>query len=339
MTALRGELPDKVPFLSDIFPAQGAAERTLRNRGMGLSGWIHAATYATPNVKTHSVHYRNEAGVNLIRTVHQTPFGEISSLVEPQGFTSWKHEYLFKTPNDYKPLLFLINDSVAQPRYPNMRALLDERGDDVLTVDFAGWSPMSDIIYHYMGTETFCYQWADNRDEVLKLYHAMLERQRPAFRISADSPVEVVIYDANVIPQIVGPANFTEYFLPVYEEVASLLHARGKLVGSHFDGDNSPFMDLIARTPFDFINAYDISFSPPLKDARKAWPGKVLWLNYPSAWHLRTPVEIARGAVQLITEAGPAGLLIGITETVPSERLLANFSAILDGIDSYHASS
>ena len=339
MSALRGELPDRTPFLSDIFPPQGNAERELRSRGMALCGWLKSSAVSTPNVKTQSVHYTDETGRNLIRTVYWTPLGELSTLVEPQGFTTWKHEYIFKSPDDYRRLLFLFEDSVVESRHDKVRESLAQRGDDVLSVDFAGWSPLSDIIYHHMGTETFCYQWADNRDEVLKLYQALRTRKRGILQFAAESPLEVVIYDANVIPQIVGPDNFRKYFMPDYEEAVDLLHRHGKLVGSHFDGDNTPFMELIARTPFDFINAYDVSFSPPVSQARKAWPQKALWLNYPSAWHLLTPEEITNKTVGLIQEAAPGnGFLIGITETVPPERLLTNFKAILDGIEKYHES-
>ena len=206
----------------------------------------------------------------------------------------------------------------------------------MLTVDFARYAPLSDIMYHYMGTETFCYEWTDNRDEVLKLAEALADLRRKRLDIVAKGPCEVVICDANLVPQIIGAENFTKYFLPDYEEAVDLMHKHGKLVGSHFDADNTPVMDLIAKTGFDFINAYDIGFGPPVKDARKAWPGKALWLNFPCAWHLLPTEEIVKKTTQLVEEAEPGnGFIIGITETVPADRLLQNFKAIMDGIDEY----
>ena len=336
MMSLRGGRPDKIPFLSDVRAPVGTVERELRNRGLCICAWDNTCAYHTPNVKKESIHYQDKDGRNLVKTVYATPHGELSELAEQAGFTSWKHEYLFKSPADYRKLRFLVEDTVVVPKYENAKELFSERGEDVLSVDFAAYSPLGMIMYHYMGTEKFCYEWADNRDEILKLYKSLEDFKRKVLQIAAQSPYEVVIYDANCNPQIISPENFIKYFKPNYEEAVDLMHKNGKLVGSHFDGDNAPYMELIGAIGFDFINAYDVSFSPPIRDARRAWPGKVLWLNYPCAWHLLLPEEIRKKTVQLIEEAEPGnGFIIGITETVPADRILQNFKAILDGIDEY----
>ncbi|MFH1006574.1 MAG: hypothetical protein V1800_03615, partial [Candidatus Latescibacterota bacterium] len=129
---------------------------------------------------------------------------------------------------------------------------------------------------------------------------------------------------------------FIQYFMPNYEEAIHILHKGGKWVGNHLDDDNTPFMDLIADTAFDFIIAYDAGISPPVREARRAWPGKTLWLNYPSSWHLLSLEEVKQKTIQLIEEAAPGnGFIMGRTEDMPPERLLVNCRAIMDGIDAY----
>ena len=339
MIALKGGRPDNIPFLSDVRAPVGTVERELRNRGLCICAWDNTCAYHTPHVKKEDIHYHDAAGRHLVKTVYSTPHGELSELAEQAGFTSWKHEYLFKSPEDYRKLRFMVEDTVVVPKYENAPALFAERGDDVLSVDFAAYSPLAIIMYQYMGTEKFCYEWADNRDEILKLYKSLEDFKRKVLQIAAQSPYEVVIYDANCNPRIISPENFIKYFKPNYEEAVDLMHKNGKLVGSHFDGDNAPYMELIGEIGFDFVNAYDVSFSPPIQAARKAWPGKVLWLNYPCAWHILPAEEIRKKTIQLIEEAEPGnGFIIGITETVPAGRILQNFKAIMDGIDEYEDS-
>jgi hypothetical protein len=174
----------------------------------------------------------------------------------------------------------------------------------------------------------------DNRDEIMILYKALVELARKVYAVVADSPLEFANYGGNVVPQIIGVENFRKYYVPHYNEAAELLHQKGKLIGCHFDADNTSIMSDIAGTALDYIEAYDPGISPPVKEARKAWPGKVLWLNWPSAWHLNSYEEIYSGTVRLIEEAAPGnGLIIGITEDVPAERWQKNFITIMDAID------
>lgn len=56
------------------------------------------------------------------------------------------------------------------------------------------------------------------------------------------------------------------------------------------------------------------------KEARQAWPDKVLWINFPSSLHLASKERISHVTEQIIDEAGPEALLIGITEDVPEDR-------------------
>ena len=95
-------------------------------------------------------------------------------------------------------------------------------------------------------------------------------------------------------------------------------------------------MDLVAQTSLDYIEAYDPGMGPSVAEAREAWPDKVLWINWPSAWHLRSPEEIRTDTIQLLRQASPGDrFIIGITEDVPAERWRGNFAAIMDAIDAH----
>lgn len=334
--AMRGDIPDKTPFTlyaEKLPPLE--LEQTLRNRGMCAIRRINSYKVRMPNVKIDAHHYQDSRGKNVTRTTYATPYGEVSTLFEPAGFTVWKHEYLFKSPEDYKSILFMLQDSVVEPDYDSASRLVADLGEDFVVRDNLPLEPLQTFISGiYMGMESFCIEWMDNRDEVLKLYDAQAELARKMYPIVADGPLEYCNYGGNVVPQVIGLDAFQKYYVPHYNEAAEILHKKGKLIGCHLDADNTLIMDAVAGTQLDYIEAYDAGMGPSVSAARKAWPNKVLWLNWPSAWHLWAPNGIYEGTLQLIKEAAPGnGFLIGITEDVPEDRWRQNYMAIMDAID------
>jgi hypothetical protein len=289
----------------------------------------------TPNVGYHECRFVDKKGRDVVRAVFTTPHGDLSTLEEPAGFTSWRHEYLFKSPDDYRALLFLIRETVVEPDYGAVAGIADELGGDFVVRDNLPLEPLQNLISSfYMSMEDFCIQWMENRDEVLKLYEALVDVARRIYPIVAEGPLEFCNYGGNVVPHVTGPAVFRDYYLQHYNEAAEVLHKRGTLIGTHLDADNTPIMDLVAETDLDYIEAYDPGMSPSVKGARAAWPGKALWINYPSAWHLRPPQGVYDGTVQLIREAAPGdGFIIGITEDLPEGRWSDNLPAIAQAID------
>ena len=337
ITALHGGRPDRIPFtVYENKIIQSSVERELRNRGLCIVRRTRSYKLLRPNVKSQIRYYTDEDGKKLIRKVFPTPYGELSTLDIDGGMTNWTVEYMFKTPDDYNALFYFVADTVIVPEYDSAAKLVSTLGEDFIVRDSLQAEPMQTILNNFMGPETFSYEWADNRDQILKLYDMLVEVNRKVYPVVAKGPLEFANYGGNVVPNIIGRDNFEKYYIPNYNEAAEILHKEGKLIGSHYDADNSLIMDMIAGTDLDYIEAYDPGMSPSIKQAQKAWPDKVLWLNWPSAWHLETVDEVKRKTIQLLEEAERTnGLIIGITEDVPEERWRGNYPAIMDGIDYY----
>ena len=72
-----------------------------------------------------------------------------------------------------------------------------------------------------------------------------------------------------------------------------------------------------------------------LAGALEAWPGKVLWINFPSSVHLASVEKIKQTTRELIeAAAGTNRLIIGITEDVPEDRWQQSLLAISEVINS-----
>jgi len=339
ISALKGHFTDKVPFtVYDFMVPRCAAERELRNRGLCLVRLMCSYKIIYSDVTVKSVHYTDECGKNMIRTIYSTPYGDLTTLHSVSSYTNdWLVEYMFKSPDDYRKLHFLISNTIVVPDYDTALQTVLRLGEDYIVRDQIGLEPLQALISSmYMDSQEFCLQWMDNRDEILKLYDAITNLNRKIYKVVADGPLEISNYGGNVVPQIIGVDTFKKYYIPHYNEAAEILHKKEKLIGCHFDADNTIIMDEISSTDLDYIEAYDPGISPPISEARKKWPGKVLWINWPSSWHLE-PLDMVRSRTgKLIEDTYPGnGFIIGITEDVPEERMLQNYAAIMDGIEEY----
>jgi len=334
---LRGGRADVVPFTvyKGMIP-QGEAERRLRNRGLCIVEGAGVFRTHRPNVKVTSETFR-EGQDEFTRTFFKTPAGVLTTLRKAAGFTSWVREKMFKTPDDYKAILSLIEDERYEPTYDHFARVKAEWGGDAILRAGIGIEPMQQLIStDVMAMEDWCREWMDNRDEVLKLYEAVVRNRRRIYPIVAAGPASHANYGGNVVPQIIGREVFEKYYVPHYNEAAEVLHGRGKLIGSHFDADCRLLADLVAAADLDYVEAFTPApdTDMTLAEARAAWPEKVLWLNFPSSIHLKPDAEVERAAASLVSEIDSVdGVIMGITEDMPADRRLDSCRSIMDGLE------
>jgi hypothetical protein len=344
--ALFGGRPDFVPFtIYEGHLPTAEAERCLRNDGLCIVQRSPAVySVDTPHVTEERLHYSGPDGDERMRTIWRSPVGEITAIhrIVPVGrsplarvmnYTHWREEYPFKSPADYEPLEYMIRDRVYSPNYEDFQAKADLMGDDAIMRANIGYEPLQEILYNLMGVETFAVEWAERRDRMLQLYDALVEDRRKVYPIVAESPARIANYGGNVSPEVMGVRRFEKYILPNYEEAAEFLHARGTLLGVHFDANCRLLAPGIARSSIDYVEAFTPApdTDMTLAEARAAWPNKILWINFPSSIHLEPVKVIEEMTRQLLGEAAPGDrFLVGITEDVPAERWRENYRAILN---------
>ncbi len=95
----------------------------------------------------------------------------------------------------------------------------------------------------------------------------------------------------------------------------------------------------VARTELRVIEA----FTPPpdgnvpLGEAFEAWPGKAIWINFPSSVHLAPAERIKETTRQLVEEAWGRGLVISVTENIPARVGAASLRAIAEALPGWSA--
>lgn len=155
--ALAGRPTDLIPYtIYEYKLPQCAVERQLRNDGLCIMNRRYVGyTSVTPNCKSESCTYTDEkTGKTLVRTVTRTPAGTFSTLTEPAGFTTWRHELPFKGPDDYPALIYEANDTQFIADYDAVIRAREWLGEDVyLRGAMPGYSPLQALIYTYGGRD------------------------------------------------------------------------------------------------------------------------------------------------------------------------------------------
>jgi hypothetical protein len=338
-SALKGEPADSVPFtVYELFLSQSSLERKLRNQGVCIVKRVNSYYIEYDGITHKQIHFWKN-GKEIIQTLFETPLGILSALQETNNTSVWTREHLFKSADDYKRLLCLIKSMTPVPQYDVAAQVIKECGEDFVIRDNMPLEPLQQLISSiYMDMTVFCYEWIDNRDEILKLYDAFTELNRKIYPIVADGPMGLANYGGNVIPQIIGRDTFKDLYMPHYAEAAEILHKKNKLLGCHFDADNTPIMDLIGKTALDYIEAYDPGMSPPITEALKIFNGKAIWINWPSAWHMSSKQEAENRTYKLLQEVnGYPRFLLGVTEDIAPKQVYTILFGIMAGIEAYQA--
>jgi len=338
-----GKFVDTVPFaLKGWRIPKCEMERTLLKEGMCIIGSSSVYKSVSPNIKTETQTF-NKDGAVYQKTTIKTPKGDLSSLTKrvPSAkteSTAWRMEMMFKSPKDYDAVEFMIRDRRYSPNYEPFLKAQEQSGGKVFFKSSIPGSPLHTIMYSIMGLETFSIEWAERRERVIALHETMTENQRETYSIVAKSPAKVIQSGGNYAPEVLGKERFVDYVLPHWEEITGILHEGGKLVGCHLDANNKLWAKEVGDSGLDWIEAFTPAPDTDLTvaEAREMWPGKVLFINFPSSVHLEKASVIEETTKQILKEAAPGDrFIVGITENVPENRWRESFYTILKTINKF----
>lgn len=343
VAVLRGEMPDRVPFtIKRPQPPRGEVERKLRNEGLAIC--IEELPFSTirPNVEVLRREYREE-GRPCVQEVYRTPVGEVSQewAVEPAYGSRHITKFLIASPQDYEVVEFLVRDEVytaAPDEFLKAERILGQDG-----FVFSGWlgpTPLLRMLWHLIGAEGFALGLVEHPRKFKSLYETLLERQREQVRLVAEGPGHVAHLAENLTAEMIGRERFREYVLPVFTEFSAILKPRGKLLAAHCDGHLKWLADDLAASALDIIEAFcpfpdgDMTMA----EARRRWPDKTIWINFPSALHLRPPEEIVTFVRDILWAVAPGDkFLFGITEDIPDGVWDVSLPAISSALQKYGA--
>ena len=333
MAVYRGEEPDRIPWLIyDGLCPRGFMDRQLRNRGLGLK-------VSAPILREEMHHVRVETKTigNIVYRTYHTPVGDLTAkerigLREGAG-SSWTVEHPVKHVSDFEIAEFMAEDTIYVPDYEPFQRAEQNLGDDGIVFVWAGKSPLQKMQIELLGYRAFAIALYMYPKEFESLQRVLEKKADERYRIIAESPAEIVNGTDNINSEIVSPRLFEKYLIPFYDRQAQILHKAGKILENHMDGKLKGLRDLIARTNLDVVEA----FTPPpmgdlpLAEARQAWRGKIISLNFPESVFLEGLDTVRKNTLEILNEAAPGeDFMITVTEDIPVECRWSGLLVITD---------
>lgn len=338
-TVLEGDMPDRIPQLTySNFLPRGTFERKLRNMGLGFDMRCSVHRSETPNVRRET----NTVG-DLEHNRIITPMGTLEwkrriNMIFQNPGGSWRVEHCVKRPEDLEILKFVIEDTEYLPDYDGFVEIDRElAGDGVVTVSGA-YTPLMRVIVEFTGFKNYVVISRREPRAIEEVLDLLDRRYLEMYKIISESPAEIVRMGDNIDEVLVPPKIFERYCLPYYNRYARILRRGGKRAISHMDGRLRSLKDLIGMTELDAIEA----FTPPptgnlpLPEARSAWPGKALWLNFPQAIFFREREGIAEYTLEMLEDMGDgSGYIIGMTEDIHPDHYRKGMLALTEIIQTH----
>jgi len=273
------------------------------------------------------------------RNYIETPLGTICRdyHFDPTYHSTWAIDSYVKKAADWDVLRFMFEDAIYKPDYDAWLERHRQHGEHGVQNTAVGRTPFQCLAYEYLGVEQLSLELYDHPDKVQAVLALMHERQNELDKIYAESPAELINFPDNITSIVVGRERFANHSLPRYRHMAEACRGTGKIIVAHMDGMLRNLADLIAESPLTSLEAFTPSPDSDVSvaDARRFWPGKGIWINYPSSIHLFPADVIYRETCKILDESPPRGFLVGVTENVPPDVWRTSMATIDKAIEEH----
>lgn len=193
-------------------------------------------------------------------TEYRTPVGSLRTaqifteeMLDGGASIPWTSEHAVRRPADFEVAAYLFSHLRVEPRtgaWERRRRLVGDRGVAVAYV-IGTACPVHHIMKELMSVEEFFLAQHDCPQKIDRLAEAMQPYYTDMQKISAETGAEVVLLGGNYDDSITHPRWFDTYILPALRNYADSLHARGKYLMTHTDGENRRLIPSYLRAGVD----------------------------------------------------------------------------------------
>jgi corrinoid protein of di/trimethylamine methyltransferase len=254
----------------------------------------------------------------------------------------WISEHALKGPQDYEPLAYIFENLVVEPKPELFRQWVAPLGEDGYAVAYAltAGSPMHHIMKILTDGTDFYYHHRDHAKQMQALAERIGIFYRRVLQVVAEGPGEIALVGANFDDTITYPPFFRDHILPWLQEASQILHAKGKLMLCHTDGENRGLMDYLFDCGMDIA---DSVCPAPMT--------KVSLAEYCARWGKRITIQGGIPSNLLLADAAtdedfenyldhlfkavaPGNrLILGVADTVPPDAVFSRLCRIAERVE------
>ena len=277
---------------------------------------------------------------------YHTPIGSIRTvaafteeMLDAGTSMSWVVEHAIREPRDFEVVGHIFSHLKVEPRWEGYLTRRKEVGERGLAVGYLLGTacPVQHIMKELMPVEQFFYALHDYPEKVQNLAEQMEPLYQSLKEIGEDSPAEVVFLGGNYDDSITHPRFFEKYILPPLRDYSASLHARGKYLMTHTDGENRLLLPLYLRAGFDIADSvcpYPMTRCR-LSEIRACFDDRItIWGGIPSTLLCASSTsegEFRSSLHNLIEHYGRAShFILGVSDMVTADCELQRLQYITD---------
>jgi hypothetical protein len=245
--------------LPDLLDTRGP--EGLLHRGLGLFS-VRQMGYRFQFSPTIDIEVEQEGDTTCVR--YHTPIGVASvetvftdELRRAGSTIPFIKEHVIKRPEDYRVVGYLFENIELFSDDDGFLQWQDEAGENGYCASAASLasSPMHHIQKDFLDATTFFYHYHDYPKEMEALSKSVEHFYDQVLTLASRSPAEAIFWGGNFDETITYPPYFKKEILPWIRKAVDVLHASGKRVICHCDGENLGLMDLIRDSGIDVAEA------------------------------------------------------------------------------------
>jgi len=314
-------------------------------RGLGLEN--HADFPFRLELRGLPFEFQHEG--DALRTRFRTSAGEIrtemllTDRMRRNGITQpFPEHFPIDSPDDFEAMAEIFEHIEVIPtpeNYAEFHRRIGERGIATAHGNITA-SPMHMIFHELISQENFIYLYMDEeREQLIEL----AKRMEPFWEKMLDAVLackaEVVYWGGNYDDNITWPAFFEEEIAPWLKKAADRLHAAGKFLLTHTDGENERLLPLYRQCEFDVADS--VCPKPmtrcTLKELREGMgPDVTVWGGLCTVAFLDDSMSDASFEAfldQTFSELGTGNrLILGVSDNVPPDANLSRLECVKERI-------
>ena len=292
----------------------------------------------------------NDDGENL-QTLIRTPAGEVfthlqrTAQMAREGISlPFVKSYAIKSVNDFEAIAQIFEHLKVIPTpeaYAAFKQRIGERGIAVARGPVAA-SPIHLMLHELVAMDKFFYLYMDEE----KLCTRLAERMEPFFEAVLDVLIacdaEVIFWGANYDQDLTWPPFFESEIAPWLKKVSTRLHAAGKYLLTHTDGENRGLLPLYPDCGFDVAESVcpqPMTQCTLSEIQRGMGPKTTVWGGIPSIALLDESMDNTTFEAYIDDLFGSLGagdhLILGVADNVPPDANLARLEHIKERIETF----
>ena len=317
---------------------RSAPPADLHHRGLGFYNnpeFPYVADFS-------AIEFDVEQSENELKVVYHTRHGDLTTrcgygahLFASGSSIPDMLKHAIQVPEDYARLADILTRVRIRPTPERFAARHAQIGTDGIAVAFLSLAcgPMHHLMRDCRKYEAFCLDLYDDPAQMAGCLAALTALYDAILASAAASTAEVVLFGANYDETVTYPPFFAEHIVPWLNRATDAMHAAGKLLLTHTDGENQGLLPALRDCRFDVADS--VCPAPMTKVSLREYRDffgrrTTIWGGVPSNITLKACCSEAdfRAFVQMLLRAcAPYDhLILSIADTTPPD---ADFGRIL----------